>query len=108
MEACDLLAPPQQQQHHKERSHSLQWQHCEGRCNDPHSQAEFALVMQAQGRQPHEEVRRFYTRHYSSNIMKGAVMGRQSLAELETLVRAKFGAVNNAGLQPAEFDGKHL
>ena len=65
-------------------------------------------MLQAQGRQPHEEVRRFYARHYSSNIMKGAVMGRQSLAELEALVRAKFGAVTNADLRPAEFDGEHL
>ena len=69
--------------------------------------ADLVLMLQAQGRQPHEEVRRFYARHYSSNIMKGAVMGRQSLAELEALVRAKFDAVANADLQPAEFDGEH-
>ena len=34
-------------------------------------------------------------------------MGRQSLAELEALVRAKFGAVANADLRPAEFNGEH-
>lgn len=64
-------------------------------------------MLQAQGRQPHEEVRSFYSRHYSSNIMKGAIMGRQSLAELEALVRTKFGAVANADLRPAEFNGEH-
>ena len=35
-------------------------------------------MLQAQGRQPHEEVRSFYERHYSSNIMKGAII-RESL-----------------------------
>ncbi len=62
-------------------------------------------VLQAQGRQPHEEVRKFYASHYSSNIMKGAVMGPQSLDELERMVRSQFQAVSNADLRPAEFDG---
>ena len=62
-------------------------------------------MLQAQGRQPHEEVRKFYASHYSSNIMKGAVMGPQSLDELEQMVRSKFQGVNNAGLRPAEFTG---
>ena len=66
-----------------------------------------ASVLQAQGRQPHEEVRKFYASHYSSNIMKGAVMGPQSLDELEQMVRSKFQAVGNADLRPAEFDGVH-
>jgi len=60
---------------------------------------------QAEGRQPHEEVRKFYASNYSSNIMKGAVMGRQSLDELEGIVRGRFEAVSNADLRPAEFKG---
>ena len=63
---------------------------------------------QAEGRQPHEEVRRFYAGHYSSNIMKGAVMGRHSLDELEAMVRAKFGDVDNADLRVPEFTGEAL
>ena len=66
-----------------------------------------ASVLQAQGRQPHEEVRKFYASHYSSNIMKGAVMGPQSLDELERMVRSQFQAVGNADLRLAEFDGAH-
>ena len=62
-------------------------------------------MLQAQGRQPHEEVRKFYASHYSSNIMKGSVMGPQSLDELERMVRSKFQAVGNADLRPAVFDG---
>ena len=65
------------------------------------------LHFQAQGRQPHEEVRKFYANHYSSNIMKGAVMGPQSLDELERMVRSNFQAVGNGDLRPAEFDGAH-
>ena len=63
---------------------------------------------QAEGRQPHEEVRKFYAGHYSSNIMKGAVMGRHSLDELEAMVRAKFQGIGNADLRVPEFDGKFL
>ena len=60
---------------------------------------------QAEGRQPHEEVRKFYAGHYSSNIMKGAVMGRHSLDELEAMVRAKFQGISNAELRIPEFTG---
>lgn len=62
-------------------------------------------VLQARGQQPHKEVRDFHTRHYSSNVMKGAVVGKQSLPELEALVRAKFGAVPNVELAVPEFAG---
>ncbi|CAK0787227.1 hypothetical protein CVIRNUC_010443 [Coccomyxa viridis] len=59
----------------------------------------------AEGRRPHEEVRKFYAGHYSSNIMKGAVMGRHSLDELEAMVRAKFQGIGNADLRVPEFTG---
>ena len=64
-----------------------------------------SYVRQAEGRQPHEEVRKFYAGHYSSNIMKGAVMGRHSLDELEAMVRAKFQGIGNADLRIPEFTG---
>ncbi|EIE20423.1 hypothetical protein COCSUDRAFT_30601 [Coccomyxa subellipsoidea C-169] len=52
---------------------------------------------------PHEEVQAFHARHYSSNLMRGALVGRQPLAELEALVRAKFGAVPNTDLPVPHF-----
>jgi secreted Zn-dependent insulinase-like peptidase len=51
------------------------------------------------------EVRDFHARHYSSNIMKGAVVGPQPLPELEALVRAKFDNVPNCDLSVPEFAG---
>lgn len=48
----------------------------------------------------HEAVRDFYAQHYSANIMKLVLYGRQSLAELEALVRAKFSEVKDKQLQP--------
>lgn len=47
----------------------------------------------------HEAVRDFYAQHYSANIMKLVLYGRQSLDELEALVRAKFGEVKDKQLQ---------
>ena len=48
----------------------------------------------------HEAVRDFYAQHYSANIMKLVLYGRQSLEELESCVRAKFGEVKDKQLQP--------
>ena len=48
----------------------------------------------------HEAVRAFYNAHYSANIMKLALYGRQSLDEQEALVRSLFGAVQDKQLQP--------
>ena len=79
--------------------------------HDAHDLAQphmISYLCQAEGRQPHEEVRKFYAGHYSSNIMKGAVMGRHSLDELEAMVRAKFGDVGNVDLHVPEFNGDAL
>ncbi|BDA50691.1 Insulin-degrading enzyme [Coccomyxa sp. Obi] len=57
---------------------------------------------------PHREVQEFHARHYSSNLMRGAVVGPQPIAELEALVRAKFGAVPNTDLQVPTFPGDVL
>lgn len=61
--------------------------------------------MQERGLVPHQEVQEFHACHYSSNLMRGAVVGPQPLAELEALVRAKFGAVPNTDLQVPTFPG---
>ena len=61
--------------------------------------------MQARGQQPHMEVRDFHSRHYSSNVMKGAIVGRQSLEELEQLVCEKFSGIINKELQAPSFAG---
>ena len=73
---------------------------------DPTRSHMISRARQAEGRRPHEEVRKFYAGHYSSNIMKGAVMGRHSLDELEAMVRAKFQGIGNADLRVPEFTGE--
>ena len=47
----------------------------------------------------HEAVRDFYAKHYSANIMKLVLYGRQSLDDQETLVRALFNAVKDKQLK---------
>lgn len=64
--------------------------------------------MQEQGLQPHREVQVFHAAHYSSNLMKGAVVGPQPIAELEALVRAKFDAVPNSDLPLPQFSGASI
>ena len=64
--------------------------------------------LQVRGLVPHEEVQAFHAQHYSSNLMRGAVVGRQPSAELEALVRAKFGAVPNTNLPVPQFPGRTL
>jgi secreted Zn-dependent insulinase-like peptidase len=50
-------------------------------------------------------VRDFVSRHYSAEVMKLAVVGRQPLDELEAMVRDKFGEVAGRGLKPPVFPG---
>mmetsp|Transcript_10931 Transcript_10931/g.29980 ORF Transcript_10931/g.29980 Transcript_10931/m.29980 type:complete len:1056 (-) Transcript_10931:352-3519(-) len=57
----------------------------------------------AKGLDIREAVVAFHQRYYSANIMKVVVMGRQSLDELEAMVRSKFEAVSNTGLSKPEF-----
>ncbi|WP_372878360.1 insulinase family protein [Spongiibacter marinus] len=42
-----------------------------------------------------EQLLAFYQRYYSANIMSLTVVGRESLAELESMVRARFSAIEN-------------
>ena len=50
---------------------------------------------ESRGQSPHALVKKFYDTHYSASLMKVAIVGRQSLDELETLVRTHFSAVLN-------------
>ncbi len=49
-----------------------------------------------------EELIRFYQRYYSANLMTLAVIGPQSLDQLEALVRQAFGPVENRNATPYE------
>jgi insulysin len=56
---------------------------------------------ESKGIDVHAELVDFYKREYSGNRMKLAVLGRQSLDELEALVEAKFAGMQNKGaLEP--------
>lgn len=65
-------------------------------------------ILQEKGLVPHKEVQDFHAQHYSSNLMRGSLVGPQPIAELEALVRAKFGAVPNTDLPVPEFPGTPL
>ncbi|KAI8458009.1 Metalloenzyme, LuxS/M16 peptidase-like protein [Phakopsora pachyrhizi] len=52
-----------------------------------------------------EELLKFYSRHYSSNVMKLAVLGKESLDSLTRLVVNKFSGVPNKRIVPDRFDG---
>lgn len=54
---------------------------------------------QAAGISVHEAVRDLYAKHYSANIMKLVLYGRQSLDEQEVLVRTLFNAVKDKQLK---------
>ena len=52
-------------------------------------------------------MRTFYEQHYSANLMRLVVVGRQSLDELERLVAEKFSAVPNRQLSALHPPGQH-
>jgi len=54
----------------------------------------------------HEAVRSFYKQHYSANLMRLVVVGRQPLDELERLVRDKFSVVPDRQLSALRPPGK--
>ncbi len=51
-----------------------------------------------------DELLAFYDKHYSANVMRLAVLGAESLDELESLVVPMFSPVPNRRLQPAPID----
>ena len=56
---------------------------------------------------PNDPVRRdlvhFHQTHYSANLMKLVVYGKQSLDDLEAMVRARFSDIPNRHLTPSRF-----
>ncbi|KIZ01680.1 insulysin [Monoraphidium neglectum] len=48
-------------------------------------------------------VAEFHARHYSANLMRLAVYGKETLDELEAMVRSQFGAVANNNLPVPSF-----
>jgi insulysin len=52
----------------------------------------------AKGLDLHAELLKFYAAKYSANVMSLCVVGKESLEELETMVREKFSAVPNQNL----------
>ena len=52
-----------------------------------------------------EELTAFHTRYYSANMMKLAVLGKESLDDLEAMVTEIFSAVPDKGIKAPEFPG---
>ncbi|PLW56401.1 hypothetical protein PCANC_03414 [Puccinia coronata f. sp. avenae] len=52
-----------------------------------------------------QELLKFYSKHYSSNVMNLAVLGKESLDDLTKLVVEKFSLVPNRNIIPDRFDG---
>ena len=55
-----------------------------------------------EGSQLHAETVAFYERYYSANIMKVALLGNQSLDELEALAREHFSEIENQAIAEPE------
>jgi len=55
-----------------------------------------------------EELLDFYRKRYSANLMTLAVIGDESLGELERLVRERFSAVENRNLEKPRFPEEFL
>mmetsp|Transcript_656 Transcript_656/g.751 ORF Transcript_656/g.751 Transcript_656/m.751 type:complete len:612 (-) Transcript_656:104-1939(-) len=58
---------------------------------------------QSEGKNPRDVVIEFYNKYYSSNIMKLAVYGKDSLDVMQKWVEEKFTAVPDKYLTPARF-----
>ena len=54
------------------------------------------------------QVRQFYQEHYSANLCKLVVLGRESLDELQQMVQELFSAVENRHLPVPSFSGELL
>ena len=53
-----------------------------------------------------DQVIEFWKTHYSANIMKLVVLGKDSLEDLERMVRDKFSAIENKQIGPPNWSGK--
>eukprot|EP00850_Spirogloea_muscicola_P018425 SM000168S02624 [mRNA] locus=s168:264494:272208:+ [translate_table: standard] len=64
------------------------------------------VVPKAAGQDVQVELLRFYEQHYSANLMRLVVYGRESLERLQEIVEAKFASVRNTQLPKPGFPGK--
>lgn len=58
--------------------------------------------------QLHDQLLRFYKSHYSSNLMKLVILGKESLEDLEKLARTYFTAVPDRNIKPFGFAGREV
>jgi insulysin len=58
---------------------------------------------ESNGIDTHEQMLKFYSAHYSANLMKLCCYSNQSLDELETMVASKFSAVKTLGKDADKF-----
>uniref|UniRef100_A0A060T1A7 ARAD1C18700p n=1 Tax=Blastobotrys adeninivorans TaxID=409370 RepID=A0A060T1A7_BLAAD len=65
-------------------------------------------VPKSKGIDVRQELLKFHAEHYSANIMKLAVLGRESLDELEKWVEEKFHPIRNTNRQPPRYSTKPL
>lgn len=75
--------------------------------NTEHSYNRFAVgSLETLSNTPERPIRKelieFYNRYYSANLMSLVVLGKEPLAELKALVKAKFAAVKNVDAQAYE------
>ncbi|KAI9333580.1 Metalloenzyme, LuxS/M16 peptidase-like protein [Obelidium mucronatum] len=61
------------------------------------------VVPESRGIKTRELCIEFYKQHYSANIMKLAVLGKESLDQLQTWVEEKFSSIANRNVTPAEY-----
>lgn len=61
-----------------------------------------------QGVNVRDELLRFHEQYYSANVMKLAVIGRESLDQLSEMVVSKFSAVPNKNVLPPKFEADTL
>ncbi|PHJ16891.1 rhoptry metalloprotease toxolysin tln1 [Cystoisospora suis] len=60
-------------------------------------------IPESKGLSVYDTLKDFHNKLYSSNLMSLAVIGRESLDDLETMVRKNFESVEDKGLQPLVF-----
>jgi len=53
-----------------------------------------------------EQLTHFYEKHYSANLMKLAILGQESLDELEKMARSHFSAVPDRSITPDRFSDR--
>lgn len=55
-----------------------------------------------------DELLKFHETYYSANVMRLAIVGRNSLDELEAWAREQFSAIRNTDRAPPAFPGQPI